>query len=82
MTFIISPEYTLMFINILLLSGFVAFYILYLRHDRTRQKRLMNSNITLTASVSSLTEAMNKVLQDNAINRAVAERQMEEYKIE
>ena len=73
MNIVIAPEHTLLFISILLLSGLLTSYILYDRHDRAQAAKLVVSNTALIRSVNGLVATMNKVLNQNEIDKAVAE---------
>ena len=67
MTFDITLTQMFLFVNICLLLGVVGIYFKF-------QKDVIETNNTLAKSVNSLVKTMNNALEQNMIDRAVADR--------
>ena len=83
MTFDITPAQLFLFVDICLLLGVAGMYFTFLKHERRKMNDVIKTNETLAKSVNSLVKTMNHALEQNMIDRAVAERvqSMEEVAI-
>lgn len=78
----ILPEHIMLFLNIALFIAQVAAYVLYFRHVMVKNHRVIEVNLNTISAVTNMTKALNKAIDRNMIDRAVAEsRETEDFNL-
>jgi len=69
----VPPELSLMFFNIVALFVFGVFYFCYARSEKKHLNKVIEANKSLMNSVVRLTDTINKAIEQNIIDQAIAE---------
>jgi len=74
----VSASETMVFLNLAIFIGQIAAIYCYRKVERRKAGLVISTNIELTGSVSELVKTLQKVIQQNIINHAVARARVSE----